>query len=165
MRGCHGLALFDSGTRKCSYYLSRRCLEVVRSPSVEMLKTQLDTAPGNRLWLTLQGCLPWMTPLFLISLCLPGSQPLLNRDCLCMCIWHPAQWWDFQERFFKSATSSADMNKSGSCEFRETQKTVLERTSKGHLKPYSWPMAETNLPLSLLTNVCLTSSYKLPASP
>ena len=138
MRGCHGSALFDSRTRKYSYYLRRCCLE-----------TQIS--------------LGWHP--FLLSLCLPESQPLLNRDCLHMCIWHPAQWWDFQERFFKSATSSADMNKTISCEFRETQKIVLQRTLKGHLKPYSWPMAETNLPLSLLTNVCLMSSYNFQHHP
>lgn len=42
-----------------------------------------------------------------------------------------------REIFFKSAKSSADRNKTGFCEFRETQKTVLERISKGHLEPYS----------------------------
>lgn len=64
-----------------------------------------------------------------------------------------------------AARSSADMNKTGSCKFRGTQEAVLEISSKGHLKQYFWIVNETNLPLSLLTNVCLVSSYKLPAPP
>lgn len=73
--------------------------------------------------------------------------------------------WFSIKIFASLPRSSADMNKTGSCKFRGTQEEVLERSSKGHLKPYFWTMNEKNLPLSLLTNVCLVSSYKLPASP
>lgn len=116
--------VFATSVSSCSV----RQMEMMITPGLKYLQLNLTSGYKGMPWVstislsnyevfllsqeTLLGDtnLSWMTLLFLLSLCLPAFQPLLNRDCLC-CICHPAQWWDFQERFFKSATSLADMNK------------------------------------------------------